>query len=146
MRCLGTETSRQGNGLRELSWNHTTLHLRQQNPAWTYLQMLLPQPELPVLETLSNDWGDDLLWHLEGVRHAGASRLAAIPLVRWRGQDALERLISQCRSLGAVIFNPHVISVEDGGLGIIDGDQVAAKHRHDPAGLLNPGKLKGWAG
>ena len=72
--------------------------------------------------------------------------LAAIPLVRWRGQDALERLISQCRSLGAVIFNPHVITVEDGGLGIIDGDQVAAKHRHDPDGLLNPGKLKGWRG
>ena len=146
VRCLGAEASRQGNGLRELSWNHTTLHLRQQDPGWTYLQMLLPQPERPVLETLSNEWGDDLLWHLEGVRHAGASRLAAIPLVRWRGQDALERLISQCRSLGAVIFNPHVISVEDGGLGIIDGDQVAAKHRHDPGGLLNPGKLKGWAG
>ena len=146
VRCLGTETSRQGNGLRELSWNHTTLHLRQQDPAWTYLQMLLPQPELPMLETLSKDWGEDLLWHLEGVRHAGASRLAAIPLVRWRGQDTLERLISQCRSLGAVIFNPHVITVEDGGLGIIDGDQVAAKHRHDPDGLLNPGKLKGWTG
>ena len=146
VRCLGSETSRQGNGLRELSWNHTTLHLRQQDPEWTYLQMLLPQPELPVLETLSKDWGDDLLWHLEGVRHAGTSRLAAIPLVRWRGLEALERLISQCRSLGAVIFNPHVITVEDGGLGIIDGDQVAAKHRHDPDGLLNPGKLKGWSG
>ena len=66
--------------------------------------------------------------------------------MRWRGQDALERLINQCRSLGAVIFNPHVITVEDGGLGIIDGDQVAAKQRHDPGGLLNPGKLKGWTG
>ena len=33
---------------------------------------------------------------------------------------------------------------EDGGLGVIDADQVAAKQRFDPAGLLNPGKLRGW--
>ncbi|MGC6482694.1 MAG: FAD-binding oxidoreductase [Synechococcus sp.] len=146
VRCLGSEASRQGNGLRELSWNHTTLHLRQQDPNWTYLQMLLPQPELPLLEAIANDWEENLLWHLEGVRQAGASRLAALPLVRWQGHDALNRLISQCQSLGAVIFNPHVITVEDGGLGAIDSDQVAAKHRHDPGGLLNPGKLKGWDG
>ena len=50
----------------------------------------------------------------------------------------------ECREVGAVIFNPHVITVEDGGLGVIDGDQVAAKQRFDPAGLLNPGKLRGW--
>ena len=143
---LGSEAAHQGNGLRELSWNHTTLHLRQQDPSWTYLQMLLPQPELPVMETLSNQWGDDLLWHLEGVRHAGGSRLAALPLVRWRGAEALDQLIASCRELGAVIFNPHVFTVEDGGLGIVDGDQVAAKGSHDPAGLLNPGKLKGWPG
>lgn len=37
-----------------------------------------------------------------------------------------------------------MITVEDGGLGVIDADQVAAKQRFDPAGLLNPGKLRGW--
>jgi FAD/FMN-containing dehydrogenase len=145
VRCLGAENAHRGNGLRELSWNHTTLHLRQQDPAWTYLQMLLPQPELDAMQTLSLRWGDTLLWHLEGVRHAGGSRLAAIPLVRWQGQEALQALIDHCRALGAVIFNPHVITVEEGGLGIVDGDQVAAKHRYDPAGLLNPGKLLGWS-
>ena len=51
-----------------------------------------------------------------------------------------------CRDVGAVLFNPHVITVEDGGLGVIDGDQVAAKQRFDPSGLLNPGKLRGWQG
>ena len=35
---------------------------------------------------------------------------------------------------GRVIFNPHVLTVEGGGLGVIDGDQVAAKHNFDPAG------------
>ena len=56
----------------------------------------------------------------------------------------MEELIDDCKELGAVIFNPHVISVEDGGLGIIDSDQVNAKKSFDPKGILNPGKLRGW--
>ena len=143
---IGAEAAHRGNGLRELSWNHTTLHCRSAEPGWTYLQMLLPQPEQALIEALQVDWGDDLLWHLEGVRHWGGARLAALPLVRWRGVEALDRLMAQCRSLGAVLFNPHVLTVEDGGLGVIDGDQVAAKARFDPKGLLNPGKLRGWTG
>ena len=52
--------------------------------------------------------------------------------------------MTQCRDIGAVLFNPHVITVEDGGLGVVDVDQVEAKKRYDPIGILNPGKLKGW--
>ena len=141
---LGPEDLNRGNGLRELTWNHTTLHLRAADPGWTYLQMLLPEPERPAMQELKQRWGDALLWHLEVVRQQGAQRIAALPLVRWSGADQLDRLMQDCREVGAVLFNPHVITVEDGGLGVIDGDQVAAKHRFDPAGLLNPGKLRGW--
>lgn len=130
--------------LRELCWNHTTLHLRARDPGWTYLQLLLPQPEAPCLEALKATWGDALLWHLEAVRSGGSQRLVALPLVRWQGAGALERLIAQCRQLGAVLFNPHAITVEEGGLGGVDAEQVAAKAAYDPAGLLNPGKLRGW--
>ena len=144
MHDLGPEDLNRGNGLRELTWNHTTLHMRAVDPSWTYLQMLLPEPELPAMQSLKQRWGDDLLWHLELVRQQGAQRLAALPIVRWSGEDQLDRLMNECREVGAVIFNPHVITVEDGGLGVIDGDQVAAKQRFDPAGLLNPGKLRGW--
>ena len=141
---LGPEDLNRGNGLRELTWNHTTLHLRAADPGWTYLQMLLPEPELPAMQELKQRWGDALLWHLEVVRQQGAQRIAALPLVRWSGADQLDRLMQDCREVGAVLFNPHVLTVEDGGLGVIDGDQVAAKYRFDPAGLLNPGKLRGW--
>ena len=64
--------------------------------------------------------------------------------MRGSGRDALERLIDQVLALGGVGFNPHVLTVEDGGLGVIDADQVTAKAQHDPSGLLNPGKLRGW--
>ena len=144
LRWQAPQGQSRGLPLRELSWNHTTLHWRAQHPDWTYLQMLLPQPEAPCLERLRQQWGDDLLWHLEAVRQQGAARLAALPLLRWRGEEALQQLLNDCRLCGAVLFNPHVISVEDGGLGVIDADQVAAKAAYDPAGLLNPGKLRGW--
>ena len=52
--------------------------------------------------------------------------------------------MAQCREIGAVVFNPHVITVEDGGLGVIDSDKVEAKRKYDPNGILNPGNLKGW--
>ncbi len=144
LRDLGPEDLSGGNGLRELSWNHTTLHVRSSEPGWTYLQMLLPQPEAPAMAALKERWGEALIWHLELVRQQGRPRLAALPLVRWQGAEPLNRLMDDCKSAGAVLFNPHVITVEDGGLGVIDADQVAAKQRFDPAGLLNPGKLRGW--
>lgn len=140
---LGPEESRCGNGLRELTWNHTTLHMRSLDPEWTYLQMLLPQPELEALEILKSRWGNDLLWHLEAVRQQGVQRLVALPVVRWRGFSSLNKLMNDCREVGAVLFNPHALTVEDGGLGIVDGDQVKTKHLFDPKGILNPGKLKG---
>ncbi|MEY2748753.1 MAG: hypothetical protein RLZZ168_769 [Cyanobacteriota bacterium] len=130
--------------LRELTWNHTTLHARAQEPGFTYLQLLLPQPEGPALAALRQRWGPDLLWHLEGVRGFGQQRLACLPLVRWRGREALQQLIDHALELGCLLFNPHAITVEEGGLGVVDADQVAAKAAHDPAGLLNPGKLRGW--
>ena len=130
--------------LRELCWNHTTLHARAHDPAYTYLQLLLPQPEAPALAALRERWGEDLLWHLEAVRAQGQQRLACLPLVRWRGHEQLEALIRHACDLGCLLFNPHAITVEDGGLGGVDAEQVAAKASYDPAGLLNPGKLRGW--
>lgn len=141
---LGPENLKAGTGLRELSWNHTTLHMRGVAPEWTYLQMLLPHPESEMMRKLKAEWGENLLWHLECVRQNGAQRLASLPLVRWQGEETMNHLISQCKELGAVIFNPHTITVEDGGLGVVDSYQVQAKRNFDPKGILNPGKLKGW--
>ena len=138
------EATSRGVPLRELTWNHTTLHWRTKHPEWTYLQLLLPQPEGPFLARISARWGDSLHWHLEGVRQGGACRLAGLPVLRDQGIGALQELMAQCREGGAVLFDPHVITVEDGGLGVIDGEQVACKRQLDPAGLLNPGKLRGW--
>jgi len=132
--------------LRELTWNHTTLHWRGRHPGWTYLQLMLPVPERPLLEAVAQRWGDRVLWHLEGVRQGGGARLSALPVVQLGNAAELAELIDFCRDHGAGVADPHVLSVEDGGSGVIDPDQVAAKAAHDPGGLLNPGKLRGWVG
>jgi len=128
--------------LRELCWNHTTLHARASDPRLTYLIALLPDPVAPVLAALAAA-EPGLLWHLERVRQAGCPRWVGLPVFPWRGDGALAGLIDSCRRLGVLVFNPHAVTVEDSGLGVINAAQVAAKHAHDPLGLLNPGKLRG---
>ena len=130
--------------MRELCWNHTTLQLRLQDPAFTYQLLLLPDPVGPALEALSARWPGWLHWHLERVRQAGRPRWVGFALFRWAGEQQLLELMAAARELGCLVFNAHALTVEDGGLGVIDADQVAAKRAYDPDGLMNPGKLRGW--
>ncbi len=133
-------------GISDLVWNHTTLQMRAKDKNWTYLQMLLPlNEEFKLIKELRDKYGKELLWHLEAVSQQGIPRLAALPLLKWKDEKQLNKIIEDCSNLGAIIFNPHVLTVEGGGLGVTDADQVKAKQNYDPKGLLNPGKLAGWA-
>ena len=133
------------NGISEVVWNHTTLHMRAKDKNWTYLQMLLPlNNELELINALREKWGDKILWHIEAVSQEGVPRLAALPVLKWNSLQQLNEIIDTCKRIGAFIFNPHVLTVEGGGLGVVDADQVKAKIKFDPKGLLNPGKLQGW--
>ena len=141
---LGKENELE-NGILDLVWNHTTLQMRARDKSWTYLQMLLPfNKEFEFIKKLNKNVSNRLLWHLEAVSQQGIPRLAALPVLRWKNEEDLNLIIENCKHLGAVIFNPHVITVEGGGLGVTDADQVKAKAKYDPKGLLNPGKLEGW--
>ncbi|ABM72671.1 FAD/FMN-containing dehydrogenase [Prochlorococcus marinus str. MIT 9515] len=139
------EEDQLSNGISEVVWNHTTLHMRAKDKNWTYLQMLLPlNKELELINSLKEKWGTNILWHIEAVSQQGVPRLAALPVLKWHSEEQLYLIIDHCKKLGAIIFNPHVLTVEAGGLGVIDSDQVKAKLKFDPKGLLNPGKLEGW--
>lgn len=141
---VGSEKDRGSKSLSELTWNHTTMHMRSVDSNWTYLQMLLPETEYQTTKSIKENWGEKVLWHLESVRQKGVQRTAALPLVKWKNREELEKLMNECKSKGCLIFNPHAITVEDGGLGVIDSDQVDAKYKYDSKGILNPGKLRGW--
>ena len=129
--------------LRELCWNHTTLQVRAHDPSFSYQLVLLPEPASSFMEALGARWPGWLHWHLERVRQGGRPRWVGLPLFRWQGETQLEELNNACLQAGGLVFNAHALTVEGGGLGQGDADQLAAKASYDPSGLLNPGKLTG---
>ena len=131
--------------LRELCWNHTTLQVRANAPEFTYQLVLLPDPVGPFIEAIAERWPGWVHWHLERVRQGGRLRWVGLLPFQWRGETALAELNGALKAAGGLVFNAHAITVEDGGLGVVDADQVAAKRAYDPAGLCNPGKLRGWS-
>ena len=130
----------------ECGWNHTTLQALKVDRSWTYLQLAYPSPFDPelVLDQMRR-YGDEVYWHHEMARMDGEIRILALPLVRWRGREAMYRMIAELEARdGCVVFDPHAITIEDGGMKEIDPVQIAFKQRADPHGLLNPGKTRGW--
>ncbi|WP_264214388.1 FAD-binding oxidoreductase [Leisingera thetidis] len=130
----------------ECGWNHTTLQALKVDKGWTYLQVAYPQtfdPEL--VERQMARYGDEIFWHHEMARMGGRIQIFALPLVRYRGKDAIYRLIAELEDKdGCTIFDPHVVTIEDGGMKEIDTAQIEFKKLADPYGLMNPGKTRGW--
>ena len=84
--------------------------------------------------------------HVEFLRGLdGLITCSALQLVRFTTEERLAEIIRLHREHGVRINNPHVFVVEDGKAGgTLPPEIVAMKHRFDPRGLLNPGKLRDW--
>ena len=141
---LSQETGK-GTTIIEYTWNHTTLHARSIDPSITYLQTLLPADrKLELLEHLYTHFGDEVMQHLEFVRLHGEMHPASLQLVRFTTEERLNEIIRYHEDRGAVIFNPHTYILEDGGMKMINLEQLQFKQEVDPYGLLNPGKMRAW--
>ncbi|MGL4514774.1 MAG: FAD-binding oxidoreductase [Lacipirellulaceae bacterium] len=133
--------------LSEFTYNHVTLQALKVDKSVTYLQVLFPPPiDVDAIESLARHFGDELLWHHELVRAAGALVAFAIPIVRYTGRERLETVIAELEARGFPVFNPHTYVMEDGGMKQVDPRHIAFKRVADPQGLLNPGKTRGWDG
>ena len=137
------------NGLQpayEFGWNHTTLQALKVDKSWTYLQVAYPQPFDPALVTRQMErYGDDIYWHHEMARMHGHVQIFALPLVKHKGRTEMYKLIEELESKdGCTIYDPHVYTIEDGGMKEIDNNQIEFKRQADPYGLMNPGKTRGW--
>lgn len=134
-----------GTTIIEYTWNHTTLHARSVDPSITYLQTLLPADrKLELLEHLYDHFGDEVMQHLEFLRLHGEMHPASLQLVRFTTEERLNEIIRYHEERGAVIFNPHTYILEDGGMKMINLEQLQFKQKVDPYGLLNPGKMRAW--
>jgi len=145
----GTEAELLAEGLPpayECAFNHTTLQALKADRGWTYLQVAYAQPFDPaVVERHLQIFGDDVLQHQDFARAGGECGTFGILLVRWKGEAHQYDVIREIESQGGCkIFNPHVVTIEDGGMKTIDTQQIGFKKRSDPMGLMNPGKTRGW--
>ena len=131
----------------EYTWNHTTLHAMKVDKGLTYIQSGFQAGQhVAQAKAMRQLLGDEVLVHLEFIRtKEGAMNCSGLQLVRYSTDERLNQIMQLHRDHGVYIANPHVYMVEDGKQGQVNPDVVATKMRFDPAGLLNPGKLRGWA-
>jgi FAD/FMN-containing dehydrogenase len=147
LRKTAAEVKASNRTLVEYTWNHTTLHAMKVDKGLTYIQSgFAAGAHLAQAKALRRQLGDEVLVHLEFIRtKEGAMTCSGLQLVRYSSDDRLDAIMQAHRDAGVYIANPHVWRVEDGKQGQVNPDIVSTKLRLDPAGLLNPGKLKGWA-
>jgi len=131
--------------LYEFTWNHTTLHAINRDPRVTYLQSLfIIEDDFRMINKMRDYFKAELLMHLEAVLWNGKFALAGLQLVYFTSETRLNEIINYHEENGIPIFNPHTHILEDGGMKIVDPFQLDFKKAVDPAGLMNPGKMRGW--
>ena len=76
--------------------------------------------------------------HIDGQRRGGEPGFGGLLISRFTDRETLWRDIDALREIGVMVVDPHTWRL--GGHGSLD-DVLALARRHDPKGLLNPGKL-----
>lgn len=129
----------------EYTWNHTTLRALKVDPTVTYLQVRYGAPDhMEKLRKVRETFGDEVLQHLEVMKEGGRVMFACLPIVRYTTPERLDEIIAIHEEIGAMIFNPHRYTLEEGGRQSADERQLNFKREADPKGLLNPGKMIAW--
>jgi FAD/FMN-containing dehydrogenase len=129
----------------EYGWNHTTLRALKVDPSITYLQVRYAPGEYAAqIATIRATFPGELVQHLEAMRENGRSMFAGLTLVKFTTEERLDAIIKAHEAAGAMIFNPHRYTLEEGGRQSVDAQQLDFKRQADPKGLLNPGKMISW--
>jgi len=145
VRYMDGQADRRMPPLFELGWNHTTLRAMKVDPDLTYLQMMCGSDAVADAKAMKDRFGDEIQLHFELTTIMGEVRAAGMPLVRFTTEERLEDIVTIMEDeLGLAVFNPHRVTLEEGGMKQVDDVQLAFKKEADPKGLLNPGKMIAW--
>lgn len=142
------DAAREANAsLMEYCWNHTTLHALKADSTLTYLQSAFnPACYRQQIIDMAARLGDEVMSHIEFLRDGeGNITASGLQLVRYTSEARLNEIMDTFRAHDVRINNPHVYQIEEGKQGEIKPEVVSVKQCLDPDGLLNPGKLRGWA-
>ena len=140
-----TQWDREPGPVFEYGWNHTTLRALKVDPAITYLQVGYgTERPLELIAEIRAKFSPEVLQHLEGMRLGGRTMFAGLSLVRFTTEARLDEIVRLHEAAGAMVFNPHRYTLEEGGRQTVDDRQLRFKREADPKGLLNPGKMIAW--
>ena len=129
----------------EYGWNHTTLRALKVDPSITYLQVRYGYPQhKELIAQMRTEFSPEILQHLEVLRENGKVMFAGLTLVKFTSEERLNEIVKAHEDAGAMIFNPHRYTLEEGGRQTVDDRQLLFKKEADPKGLLNPGKMIAW--
>ncbi len=129
----------------EYGWNHTTLRALKVDPSITYLQVRYGYPQhRELIAKMRDAFSPEVLQHLEVLKEGGKVMFAGLSLVKFTTEERLDEIIRIHEEAGAMIFNPHRYTLEEGGRQTVDDRQLRFKQEADPKGLLNPGKMISW--
>ena len=129
----------------EYGWNHTTLRAIKVDPSITYLQVRYGFPDhMELIEKMRQNFPGEIIQHLEAIRMEGKIAFAGLSLVKYTTEQRLDEIVAIHEAAGALIFNPHRYTLEEGGRQHADQTQLLFKREADPKGLLNPGKMITW--
>lgn len=134
--------------LLEYTWNHTTLVAMKVDRGLTYIQSgFEPARHVEQVKALERLLAGEVMMHVEFLRtRDGAFNCSGLQLIRFTSEERLNEIMQIYRDYGVTINNPHVFTLEDGKQGQLNPAVVELKRRFDPQGLLNPGKMRSWAG
>lgn len=134
--------------LLEYTWNHTTLVAMKVDRGLTYIQSGFdPARHVEQVKALERLLAGEVMMHVEFLRtRDGAFNCSGLQLIRFTSEERLNEIMQIYRDHGVTINNPHVFTLEDGKQGQLNPAVVELKRRFDPQGLLNPGKMRSWAG
>lgn len=140
-----SEWSRDPGHVFEYCWNHTTLRALKVDPTITYLQVAYGTDDpLALVEQVRARFAPEVLQHIEVTRMGGKVAMGGLSIVRFTSEERLDEIIREHEAMGAMIFNPHRYTLEEGGRQTVDAFQLTFKREADPKGLLNPGKMITW--
>lgn len=140
-----TEWPRDPGHVFEYCWNHTTLRALKVDPKITYLQVAYGTDDpLALVEQVRAKFAPEVLQHVEVTRQGGKVAMGGLSLVKFTSEERLDEIIREHEAMGAMIFNPHRYTLEEGGRQVVDAFQLQFKREADPKGLLNPGKMIAW--
>ena len=139
----------------DYTWNHATLWAMKSEPSFTNIQANFGPNFREQSRLLQQRFPGEIVHHYEWMAarprlvdgpspyYAGEDvSVGAVPLIYYRSKARLQEISDYCAEIGIVIDDPHTYVLEDGGrIPNLEGKR-ALRNDVDPAGLLNPGKMR----